>query len=96
MHPTAPYCQCGQSLHIAIRDMGEKSYRGQHPANCGQSRPAVPLIFDGERMFEIGPDEKVYSVFKIGKIADCLKAEGVPLQAALEGIDISDAELISP
>ena len=47
-------------------------------------------------MFEIGPDEKVYSVFKIGKIVDYLKAEGVPPQAALEGIRISEAELTSP
>lgn len=47
-------------------------------------------------MFEIGPNEKVYSVFKIGKIVDCLKAEGVPLQSALEGVGISEAELTSP
>lgn len=32
-------------------------------------------------MLEIGPGEKVYSVFKIAKIFDCQKAEGVPLQA---------------
>ncbi|MGJ5177914.1 AraC family transcriptional regulator [Bradyrhizobium oligotrophicum] len=55
-----------------------------------------PMIPDGEGMFEIGPDEKVYSVFKIGKIVDRLRAEGVPLQAALEGIRISEAELTSP
>lgn len=47
-------------------------------------------------MFEIGPDEKVYSVFKIGKIVDCLEAEGVSLHAALEDIRISEAELTSP
>lgn len=47
-------------------------------------------------MFEIGPDEKVYSVFKIGKIVDCLKVEDIPLQAALEGVGISEAELTSP
>jgi AraC-like DNA-binding protein len=47
-------------------------------------------------MFEIGPNEKVYSVFKISKIVDVLKEEGVSLQAALEGIRISEAELTSP
>lgn len=47
-------------------------------------------------MSEIGPDEQVYSVFKISKIVDALKEEGVPLRAALEGIRISDAELTSP
>lgn len=56
----------------------------------------LPSLSDGKKMFEIGPDEKVYSVFKIGKIVDCLKAEGVPLQATLEGIRISEAELTSP
>ena len=47
-------------------------------------------------MFAIDPDDRVYSVFKIGKIVDCLKAEGVPLKSALEGIHISEAELSSP
>lgn len=47
-------------------------------------------------MFEIDPEEKVYSVFKIGKIVDCLKAENVPLQATLEDIGISEVELTSP
>lgn len=47
-------------------------------------------------MSEVGPDEKVYSVFKISKIVDALKEEGVALQAALEGIHISEAELSSP
>lgn len=47
-------------------------------------------------MFAVDPDDNVYSVFKIGKIVDCLKAEGVPLQAALQGIRISEAELTSP
>lgn len=47
-------------------------------------------------MFAIDPDDKVYSVFKIGKIVDCLKAEGVPLQSALDGIRISEADLTSP
>ncbi|WP_257170020.1 AraC family transcriptional regulator [Bradyrhizobium sp. SRS-191] len=47
-------------------------------------------------MFEVDPDEKVYSVFKISKIVDALKDEGVPAQAALEGIRISEAELTSP
>jgi AraC-like DNA-binding protein len=56
----------------------------------------LPIISPGDGMFEIGPDEKVYSVFKIGKIVDCLMAEGVSLQAALKGIHISEAELTSP
>lgn len=56
----------------------------------------VRFVSDGEGMFEFGQDEKVYSVFKIGKIVDCLKAEGVPLQAALEGIRVSETELTSP
>lgn len=47
-------------------------------------------------MSEVGPDEKVYSVFKISKIVDALREEGVPLEAALEGIHISEAELSSP
>ncbi|SIR53323.1 transcriptional regulator, AraC family [Bosea sp. TND4EK4] len=47
-------------------------------------------------MFEFGPDERVYSVLKIGKIVDCLSAEGIPLRAALEGIRLSEAELTSP
>lgn len=47
-------------------------------------------------MFDIGPDEKVHMVFKIGKIVDLLGAESVPPQAALEGIRISVAELTSP
>jgi AraC-like DNA-binding protein len=65
---------------------------GRRPTS-GERRP---IITDGASMFEIGPDEEIYSVFKIGKIVDCLMAEGVPLTAAMEGIHIAEAELTSP
>jgi len=42
-----------------------------------------------------GPAEKIYPVAKIAVVVNALRAEGIPPVRALEGVDLSEAELHS-
>jgi AraC-like DNA-binding protein len=50
---------------------------------------------DGAGVFEIDPGERVYPAVKINNIVAALTREGVPPQAALDGVGLSEAELTS-
>ena len=43
-----------------------------------------------------GRDERIYTVGKIATLVDALNVEGVPRARALEGLDLSEADLRSP
>ena len=47
-------------------------------------------------MIRAGPTERIYLVAKIAMVVDSLRAEGVPSNQALKGVELSEGELHSP
>ncbi len=51
---------------------------------------------DGALMIKAGPNEKIYPVVKLATVVNSLEAEGVPPEKALERVDLSKSDLMSP
>lgn len=81
----------------------QKSDRSHGRERSGDDRvtwytgqPWIPRSAKGSPGVAVGPEDKVYPVNRIASIVAALRDEGVPIARALESLDLSEADLISP